>query len=383
MNNEQILNEVHNANNHSEATRKAYKLAVDKYCSYFEMNLHDLIVEAETEENNGVRWKLRSLKRRLIEFRHYLLENFSFNTYKTSFNAILNIYKYYEIEIYELPKINHKSVKKSKPVTFTDLPDKVIIKEAINMSTPLIRAVILFMCSSGCARQETVNLTIGDYIDSLRDYSDKTDIFEIIDDIKGREDIVPTWNIWRQKTNKYYTTYSSPESVIAINSYLLSRKDNFTEDSRLFKLHKDYLMQRFIEINNELNLGTVGDNNYNRFRSHMLRKFHASALYNDGMSLDNVNDLQGKSKSKTDQAYFMINPDDLKNEYIKHLPAVTINKEVEKLSIKSPEFIQMENENKELKSNIDNIMSKIENLEKIKSKVDSLQKVIGDENLGS
>ena len=33
-----------------------------------------------------------------------------------------------------------------------------------------------------------------------------------------------------------------------------------------------------MEINNSLELGKVGP--YNRFRSHMLRKFHASALYN-------------------------------------------------------------------------------------------------------
>lgn len=48
----------------------------------------------------------------------------------------------------------------------------------------------------------------------------------------------------------------------------------------------------------------------------MLRKFHASALYNDGMSLDKVNDLQGNAKNKTDATYFMTKPDNLKCEYI-------------------------------------------------------------------
>lgn len=60
---------------------------------------------------------------------------------------------------------------------------------------------------------------------------------------------------------------------------------------------------KFRELNHELGLGKVGE--YVRLRSHMLRKFHASALYNDGMSLDKVNDLQGKAKNKTDQSYFM------------------------------------------------------------------------------
>lgn len=75
----------------------------------------------------------------------------------------------------------------------------------------------------------------------------------------------------------------------------------------------------------------------------MLRKFHASTLYNDGMSLDKVNDLQGKSKNSTDEVYFMTNPADLKQEYIQHLPVLSISKEVEKITVKSPEFLKLEN----------------------------------------
>ena len=96
----------------------------------------------------------------------------------------------------------------------------------------------------------------------------------------------------------------------------------------------------------------------------MLRKFHASALYNDGMSLDKVNDLQGKAKNKTDEAYFMTNPEDLKNEYINHLSAVTINKEVEKITIKSKEFLMIEKENSELKSELNGIKAEILGIKK-------------------
>ena len=60
------------------------------------------------------------------------------------------------------------------------------------------------------------------------------------------------------------------------------------------------MVQSFEMINNTLGLGRVG--RYHRFRSQMLRKFHASALYNDGMSIDKVNNLQGKAKNKTDAA---------------------------------------------------------------------------------
>lgn len=360
MNDEGLLDEIHEVNNHSKATRDAYRKAVKKYTSFTEKSLYELITEAEEEENQRVKWKLCSVRRRLIGYRKYLLDNYAYNSFRTFFSPIVNIYKYYDIEIYDLPRLNHKSIKKSKPLNFRDLPDKEIIRKAIGISSPLIKAVILFMCSSGCAIQETVNLTVGDYLKSISDYTDKTNVFEAINDINDMKDIVPTWDIWRQKTNKYYTTYSSPESVTAINSYLISRPDDFTNDSKLFKYNKNYIQVRFIRINNELNLGKVGDNGYNRFRTHMLRKFHASALYNDGMSLDNVNDLQGKAKNKTDQPYFMVNPDDLKYEYIRHLHAVTISKDVEKLSIKSPEYVKMEKEKEFYKNKVDTLTGKVD-----------------------
>ena len=197
-----------------------------------------------------------------------------------------------------------------------------------------------------------MSLTIGDYINAFSEYlpSNRKDTFDVIDYLNDVNDVVPTFSILRKKTNKYYLTYCSPEAVKAINAYLLLRDRPIAYESPLFQINRTYMVQSFEMINDTLSLGRVG--RYRRFRSHMLRKFHASALYNDGMSIDKVNDLQGKAKNKSDVAYFMTNPDDLKYEYIQHLPAVTINTDVEKLSVKSPQFIQMEKENEALKSEV-------------------------------
>lgn len=108
----------------------------------------------------------------------------------------------------------------------------------------------------------------------------------------------------------------------------------------------------------------------------MLRKFHASALYNEGMSLNKVNDLQGKSKNKTDQAYFLVNPKDLKYDYIQHLHAVTISKEIEKISIKSPEFMQMEKENQSLKSEMNKMRNEIDEINDLKKTVRGIMEMI-------
>ena len=75
-------------------------------------------------------------------------------------------YKFY-IEIFSLPKINEKSIQKPALIYFNNLPDKAVIREAFQIASPLMKAIILFSCSSGCARTETLSLTIGDYIDII------------------------------------------------------------------------------------------------------------------------------------------------------------------------------------------------------------------------
>ena len=359
-----MLEEIHLAKNHSHSTRIVYEYAVKSYTEYFEKPLHKLLTEAEIEEDQHLKWKHRRLKKRLIEWRHYLIKTYPKKTVDTYFTTVLSVYHYYEIEIGPLPNIDERSYKKTEPITFKDLPDKDVIRASLDIAPPLMKAIILFMSSSGCARTETLNITIADYMKSLQEYIKSDDLMEIINKTNQIEDVIPTFNILRVKTNKYYTTYCSPEAVHSINSYLLTR-DNLTPDSPLFKVHPMYLLHKFTEINDELGLGKIGK--YHRFRSHMLRKFHASSLYNDGMSIDKVNDLQGKSKTITDQSYFMVNPDDLKHEYISHLPSLLMRVDVERLDVKSPEYHKLESENKELKDREDKLKSIMERLEKLEN----------------
>ena len=96
------------------------------------------------------------------------------------------------------------------------------------------------------------------------------------------------------------------------------------------------------------------------------------------MSIDKVNDLQGKAKNKTDAAYFLTNPEDLKFEYIEHLPAVTINTDVEKLSIKSPQFIQMEKENESLRTDVGNMRKELEEMKELKKEFYNILDKVGE-----
>lgn len=94
------------------------------------------------------------------------------------------------------------------------------------------------------------------------------------------------------------------------------------------------------------------------------------------MSLGKVNDLPEKAKNKTYATYFMTNPDDLKYEYIQHLLAITTNNDVEKLSVKSSQFNQMENKNESLKSEVGDMRNELEEMKGLKKELlDIINKV--------
>lgn len=316
------------------------------------MPFHELLDEAEQEERDDVKWKCSKLRARLLGFRNDLQQKGHLaNTVKAYTSRVRTVYEEgFDIEIGRMPKINQKNVKKPHPISYNDLPDKELLRHILKMVNPLMKAIILFMTSSGCAKRETLNITVQDFIDATYDYHHKDNIEDVIEVLHGRDDVVPSWRLRCQKTNKYYTTFSSPESTMEIIHYLVISERELESSSPLFNITSTHLNNTFGKINNKLGLGKAGA--YNRFRSNMLRKFHASQLYNDGLGMDEIDELQGRGKDQTRTSYFMENPLRLREKYIDHMSAVTINLDVEKLTVKSPEFIHMEMENREYKSKL-------------------------------
>lgn len=366
---EEILDEIHYAKGHSKSAKKIYRNATKIYTNINQSSLQELIDEADLEEEDRIRWRDRKLKTRLIKYRQYLITHYKKNTVSAYFNAITSIYKYYEIQIGELPSINKKTLNLPKPVNYIDLPTKEIIRKALKIADNRMKTIILFQCSSGCAKKETLSLSIQHLIEGTSDYHKHTNIYDVIHDLKDRNDIIPMFQLKRQKTNKHYYTFCSPEAFSQIITYLQTREEPLTPETPLFPIHEDYLTLLFIQINNTLGLGKKGT--YNRFRSHMLRKFHASQLYNNGMSLDEIDALQGRGKDATHSAYFLEDPVKLRERYIEHLGAVTIDWEV--IDIKSPEYIRLEQENKAYKENLDELWAELDNIKNRQNIWDSMK----------
>lgn len=321
---EKILKSVEETRNWAFKTKQSYINALNVYVKFNNgKSFYALLKEADKEEELGIRWKNRKLKSRLMAFRVYLHENYNFSSAKVYYQRILTLYRHFEIEIHNLPQISTKSVKMSRPILFEDLPTKEIIRNAIQVTNPLMKTIILFISSSGCARRETLNLTIGDFIYATYEYHGTNNIEKALSTLNELEFIIPIFRIKRQKTNKFYFTFCSHEASKYIIDYLVTL-DNLNYEDKLFDLNLYYWNKYFNQINNELELGKVGE--YNRFRSHMLRKFHASSLYNfnNGLSLSEIDALQGRGKNSTHSSYFMENPQVLREKYINSLDALII-----------------------------------------------------------
>lgn len=362
MNDDEILDEFQHKRRLKNATMKGYKDAVRIYTTFTDLTLEELLDEARNEEKDRIPWVDRTLKRRLEDFRTYLYDTYAKKTAKIHFGRIKTIYTHHYIEIHKLPEI--QSEDDEAPITFKDLPTKEILRKALNISEPMIRALLLYMVSSGCAKKECRHLTIQNFIDATAEYHNSTEIADVINELKDRDDIVPIFHLYRHKTKKWFYTCCTPEATEAIIHHLIILLNNHEvlhPEDRIFDINKDYFNNYFKEINTALGLGKV--RKYNRFTSHMLRRYHASTLKDDGLDKDTVNTLQGKGQNPTDDAYFKVNPLKLKEKYKQHMHCLYVDFDIKE--VKPEEVIKLENENRELKLQNEAINNRIDNLEKL------------------
>lgn len=303
--------------NIKNSTMKGYESALNSYSSFHKLSIEKLLNEAFVDENNGLIMKNRKIKSRLLEYRQYLLNNnFSSYTIKTYFCRVKSFYLFYDVELPYLPPIKYE---KQYVTNYDDLPTKKDIKLALDNVSLDFASLILFMSSSGTAKAETLSLTINDFLKATKEYYNSKNIKDILDELELKKEVIPTFYLKRKKTNKYYYTFCSPEATTMIVKYLKSRINLKLED-KLFLFTDSQVIEEFQKINDKMNWGFRGK--YRYFRSHALRKYHAS---NIGLPSEYIDALQGRSKTTVHEAYIKTNPQKLKEIYLKALHNVEIN----------------------------------------------------------
>ena len=343
--NKSIVEEIKTTKDLANNTTKAYTLALSQYSEYHQQTIQELLDEADNEEEQHIRMKHRKIKQRIISFRQHLLQQgkkpSTINTYTGRIKAT---YRFYEIEIPDIPKLKTNSHE-----TIEDIPTKKHIRKALQNTNNLgLQALILFMSSSGTARQEASSITIQDFIDATKEYHQETSIENVIQVLEKKDNIVPTFHIVRQKTQYPYITFCSPEAVQSILLYLKHRiKPSFrthnepiTPNSKLFHFSRITINKHFQRLNDLLGWGWKGTRRF--FHPHALRKFFATELIKTDMDSMTIDFLSGRAISSTHQAYFKADPKRLKQKYMQFMNQLLINEKIVYKDVTSYELEELE-----------------------------------------
>ena len=310
-----------------EETIKAYKTTIKKYSEFYEMSLDELIDEALEEQLDTSIPKIqRKIQQRFVSFRTHLIKNteLKHSTIINHMGNLRTLYRQFYVEIPDLPKIRDKSVVET---TYFDLPNKKQISMALEIAGIRLGSLILFMASSGTAREECSNITIGTFIKACKDYYTKETLEDIIEELySSSEDIVPTFSLLRVKTQKKYVTFCTPEATHAILEWLMFRlemanaqNEELSLDDSLWDWSVRQITYHFARINDEIGFGFAKQ--YRFFTPHALRKFNGS---NIGLSADRIDAIHGRSKDVIHSTYIKNNPVELKKVYMNVMDNVTI-----------------------------------------------------------
>ena len=346
----------------SQATSNFYTSAVRMYEDVIGSTIDVLINEADLEEEAGVRWKHRSVRKYLIDFRNYLYANRSEGTAKRYFAAIKTIYTHYEIELHSLPSFNSKQIDKTFKMDYEDLLTKDEIIDAYYEANNLTKCLILLAMSSGLSKVDMLNLKVSDWIIACEDYISSSDsLLSQLLELKSQDVVIPCFKDERQKTSSKFTTFCSPEASEHITQYLIGRDSKIREafenaydgenlpeklsyDDKLFDVSSAHVGYTFRKINRKLGLGRVGK--FAKFRCHMLRKFHASTLLNSEKltwTVEEIDTLQGRSMDITHQAYFKNSKEKLFNKYVECVDELMLFKSIHGVDEEAYEKLKTEN----------------------------------------
>lgn len=377
---EEILNEIVIERNSSENTQKSYQRAVNNFELYFDKQLGEILIIAETEEDQRIPWRKSTLREYLIEFRGYLYNKYKSKSAKLYLTLIMSIFRHYEFVIPKLPRFSEDI--EVIPILPEDIPNREMLQKCLEIAPKIVETFALFTSSSGMSRRDALNLKVKDYLEATKEYHNANNVQEAIKEMnKSNVDIVPCFrDLTRQKTCLPYYTFCSPEAAESINNYLLSRRVLIYDETgevvgtrdvnvndNLFDVSYQWIGDLFDEINEKLGLGKAG--RYNRFTIHMMRRYHATQLHAAGMSEDRINLLQGRTpKSVIHESYIRVKIEDLKEEYIQCLPYLVISefdKVRTKLDVELEKNIQLEHDLQEKEDEVSMLNERVGLIENV------------------
>lgn len=249
------------------------------------------------------------------------------------------------------------------------------IKRALAACRTLrLRAIILTQSSSGLSVSDVVNLRVKDFEDGLIELDEGKELCML--------------RLRRQKTDREFSTFISFEAVESIKTYLETERKEYTSDDFLFTnlfknkpITADLVQKDFRALNERLHNKQKESGAYRAITSHMLRKFFNTQLTNANMIYEIRKHMMGHVLPNTvDNSYYLENPDELRDAYIKHLGMLTINP-TKTINIESNEYRELRSQLEENKRESEVKEEKILAMEKRLELMDDMLKSVVENQL--
>jgi integrase len=370
-------------------THRLYTFAMQYYTEFLGMTPEELLTEAETEIQAGVLPRQRKIKKHLLAYREHLqMQGFAPLTVKSRMTGVYSFYRSFDIELPTMPR----NEKKAKPLQqHKEIPTKEDLQAILKHCDELERALLLIGASSGLASAEICDLTVGDF---KKGFDPETG--------------VTTLKLRREKVNFDFVTFLSPEASQAVLDYIdyrerelkpnIKNRDGIIAKQKIY-CDSDFLLIRrkvpneYLKTKNESlrqltregiieaykRLAEIAHKNtatgvWGLIRSHNIRKFFNSALLNAGADSFIVNFWMGHIQDDTRSAYFRASADNgLKDTYLKFVPYITIQKELD-ISV-SPEYQRIKQENQVLQTETARHVVERSELQELREEIEKLNDI--------
>lgn len=323
-----ILKKWFTRNGLSKGTRHNYEIIINEYCKFIGKNLSQLIEEAETQEEKGIKPMKRSVNDYIFLFKDHLDESYAPGTVNNKIAAIKSFYKAYDIQFIDI-KVHKGDTVLDKNMAI--LLKKEDIQKMLDVSNTRDRAIIYLMSLTGLASNEVRNLTIQKFIKYASLAINKP--IESIEDLFNQEDNILkkliVMEITREKVKYRHHVIIPPEATRPIIAYLKERYYNRNKnrridnlDSPIFVTYKGTPMSK-TGIGSEIKrIGKLAGfkseekGAYSYWRPHGFRKYFISTIIRNTGDQLLADYLVGHTIDQTTRAYWIVQPDELKEKYL-------------------------------------------------------------------
>lgn len=375
----------------SANTQKNYEHSIHKYEKYHNMPIDELIEEALKEQTEGVPHHLLKIIDRIEDFQNYLIsQGLVYGTIQKHLTVVKRVYTVNRVNLPFIQPVNPKTTRRREYIEYKDILTTDEIKKAIPYMRLPFQARALAIAQGGLSNEECEHLSYRSFIDETYKYHQCDDDLEALKWLSDENHpIIWVTKMIRWKTKKPYYVLLHPEAINRIAEARLYQLGlpSYTPSDKLLDTSKRGFMEACYVTNRKCGFGLVAEES--KFRSHNLRRFHATRIRGGVLSYEErsisnsqIDELQGRGKTSVQDTYIKTNPLEQKIIYAKVMNNLSLYNEYDYRIVDGDVLVSVKDqmdENLKLREEVKELTEKLEKKNKASEKVNALRDELGDD----